>query len=37
MKVIKKQKKSLEGSGGMHPRKIFENIHDEMAILVLFE
>ena len=28
---------TLGGSGGMLPRKIFENLHTVMAILVLFE
>ena len=30
-------KKTLGGSGGMFPRKIFENLHAAMAILVLLE
>ena len=30
-------KKAAEGSGDMFPRKIFENLHAVMAILVLFE
>ena len=30
-------KKVLGGSGGMLPRKNFENLHAVMAILVLFE
>ena len=30
-------KKTLGGSGGMLPRKIFENLHTLMAILALFE
>ena len=29
-------KKALGGSGGMLPRKIFENLHTAVAILVLF-
>ena len=30
-------KKALGGSGGMLPRKFFENLHTVVAILVLFE
>ena len=30
-------KKALGGSGGMLPRKIFENLHTAVAILVVFE
>ena len=30
-------KNESRGSGGMLPRKIFENLHTAMAILVLFE
>ena len=30
-------KKVSKGSGGMLPRKIFENLHTVVAILVLFE
>ena len=30
-------KTTLGGSGGMLPRKIFENLHTVMAILVLFK
>ena len=30
-------KKTLGGSGGMLPRKIFENLHTVVAILALFE
>ena len=30
-------RKSLGGSGGMLPRKIFENVHAVMAIFVLLE
>ena len=30
-------KKALRGSGGMLPRKIFENLHTVEVILVLFE
>ena len=30
-------KKALGGSGGMLPRKIFENLHTAVAILALFE
>ena len=30
-------KKALGGSGGMLPRKIFENLHTVVAILVLLE
>ena len=37
LKLIVKQKKALRGSGGMLPRKNFENLHAVMAILVLFE
>ena len=32
-----KNKKALEGSGGMLPRKIIENLHAIVAILALFE
>ena len=30
-------KKALGGSGGMFPRKFFENLHTVVAILALFE
>ena len=30
-------KKALRGSGGMLPRKFFENLHTVVAILVFFE
>ena len=30
-------KKDSRGSGGMLPRKVFENLHTVVAILVLFE
>ena len=30
-------KKGSRGSGGMFPRKIFENLHTVVAILALFE
>ena len=30
-------KKALGGSGGMLPRKLFENLHTVVAILALFE
>ena len=36
LKLIEKQER-FGGSGGMLPRKIFENVHDIMALLVLFE
>ena len=36
MKLIEKQER-FRGSGGMLPRKIFENLHAVMAIFVLFE
>ena len=36
LKLIR-NKKTLGGSEGMLPRKIFENLHAIMAILVLFE
>ena len=35
-KLLKYQKLS-RGSGGMLPRKIFENLHTVIAILVIFE
>ena len=39
LKLIEKQERFWGGGGfgGMLPRKIFENVHDLMAILVLFE
>ena len=37
LKLIEKQERFWKGSGGMLPRKIFENVHDLMAILVHFE
>ena len=37
LKLIRQQEKLWGGSGGMLPRKIFENVHALMAILVLFE
>ena len=37
LKLIEKQERFWGGSGGMLTRKIFENVHDLMAILVLFE
>ena len=36
-KRLKWQKTTVGGSGGMLPRKMFENLHTVIAILVLFE
>ena len=37
LKLIEKQDRFWGGSRGMLPQKIFEIVHDLMAILVLFE
>ena len=37
LKLIEKQERFLGGLGACFPGKIFENVHDLMAILVLFE
>ena len=37
LKLIEKQRKTLWGSGGMLPRKIFKNLLAVMAVLVFFE
>ena len=37
LKLIKKQEKLVGGPGGMLPRKMFENLHAVMAILVHFK
>ena len=37
LKLIEKQERFSGGTGVCSPRKIFENVHDLMAILVFFE